>query len=294
MLHTPLSKRSPLGSIVGFFMLTFLFMGSLPFQGMCQINTHFISSRYQSMGNASVALRDEQSLMSNPAGLMGTKKTSFILQSAWLYGVNDLKPLTVGAVIPSLSGTFGLLLNHLGFENLRENTLGVSYARRFSDKLDAGIGLKYAHYSINSYGSKGVIGFDIGFNTLIFKDFYVGFHAQNPIPTQSNDANNLANVPSTTASSIFRLGLSYRVNNLVLMSTEVKKDLSYPAAFRFGLEYKPVEKMAFRGGFETQPIKIAFGLGYCVSQILNVDVAVSSHSVLGVTPSLSINYFLKK
>jgi hypothetical protein len=275
-------------------MLTFLFIGLIPFPGITQINTHSISSRYQSMGNASVALRDEQSLMSNPAGLMGTQKISFTLQSAWLYGVNDLKPVSVGAVIPNPSGTFGLLLNHLGFENLQENTLGLSYARRFSDKLDAGIGLKYANYKINTYGSKGVLGFDIGFNTLIFKDFYLGFHAQNPIPTQSNDVSNSANIPVMASSSIFRLGLSYRVNNLVLLNTEVKKDLSYPAAFRFGLEYKPIEKIAFRGGFETQPVKIAFGMGYIISNTLSVDMAISSHSVLGVTPSLSINYFLKK
>ena len=287
MLHPPLS-------IARFFIRTIVFMGLCPFPGVSQITSVVISSRYQSMGNASVALRDEQALVSNPSGLMGVDKICFTLQSAWLYGVNDLKPLCVGAVIPNKSGTFGILFNHLGFENLKENILNLSYARRFTDKLDAGIGLKYSNLRVNNYGSKGSIGFDIGFNTLIIKDLYIGFHAQNPIPTQSNDANNLANIPPTFSSSIFRLGLSYRVNHSVLVSSEVKKDLSYPAAFRLGLEYKPIEKMAFRGGFETLPVKIAFGWGYVVSNALSIDMAVSSHSVLGVTPSLSINYFLKK
>ena len=250
------------------------------------ISPRLIGSRYAALGNASVALRDAQSLFSNSAGLMGVENKTLILNSAWFYGVNDLKPIAVGFVMPNPSGVLGFSFKHFGFESLKDNTLGVAYARKFSSKLDAGIQLNYSNITIKDNGSRNVIGFDIGFNTLIIKDLYMAFHVQNPIPIQSPD--------SDKTPSVFRLGLAYSVNTAVLMVTEIKKDLSYPASVRIGMAYKPTDKTEFRGGFETQPVKIAFGFGYVLTENLNADLAVSSHSVLGLTPSLSIHYVFKK
>ena len=188
--------------------------------------------------------------------------------------------------MPNPSGVLGFSFRHFGFESLKDNTLGVAYARRFSSKLDAGIQLNYSNISIKDNGSRNVIGFDIGFNTLIIKDLYMAFHVQNPIPIQSPD--------SDKTPSVFRLGLAYSINTAILMVTEIKKDLSYPASVRIGMAYKPTNKTEFRGGFETQPVKIAFGFGYVLTENVNADLAVSSHNVLGLTPSLSIHYVFKK
>lgn len=243
-------------------------------------------SRHRSLGNASVALRDAQSLFSNPAGLLGVENNTLILNSAWFYGVRELKPIAAGFVLKNATGVMGFTFKHFGFESLQDNSFGVAYARRFSSKLDAGIHLNYSHLKIIDNGSHNGIDFDLGFNLLIIKDLYIAFHAQNPVPLASSNLN--------STPSVLRLGLAYFMNTSLLLSGEVLKELSAPASFRMGMAYKPTPKMEFRGGIETQPIQLSFGFGYVLSDHLNADLAVSNHSILGSSPSLSIHYVFKK
>ena len=244
------------------------------------------SSRFSAMGKASVAVQGAESLFSNPSNLWGVEKTTGLLASEWRYGVENLHPLAIGLVTPSKSGVLGFSYQHFGFEALRDNTVGVAYARKLMSKLDMGIHLRYQHIKIPAYGSQNIIGFDIGFNTLIMNNLRVGFHVQNPLPFKINE--------TETAPSLLRLGIAYQVNINVLLSLETAKSLSYPAVFRFGLEYKFDKNWVLRSGFESYPAVFSFGLGFVLSKNLKIDVAISNHSVLGLTPAMTLSYSIKK
>lgn len=244
------------------------------------------SSRFSALGKASVALQGAESIFGNPANLGGVEKTTALLASEWRYGVENLHPIAIAVVTPSQSGVLGFSYQHFGFEALRDNTLGVAYARKLMSKLDMGIHLRYQHIKIPAYGSQNIIGFDIGFNTLIMNNLRVGFHVQNPLPFKMNE--------TETAPSLLRLGIAYQINLHVLLSLETAKSLSYPALFRFGLEYKFDKRWVLRSGFESYPAAFSFGLGSVLSKNFVLDMALSNHSVLGLTPAITLSYLIKK
>lgn len=251
------------------------------------------NTQSESVGNAFVAAKREQALWANPAGLIGSK-TAVLLNSSWLYTMKDLRPISVGIVLPHQSGVTGIMVSHFRFSNLTENTVGIAYARKLSSRLNVGIGLKYDYFKVNKYDFKSNIGFDLGFNVGITHNMTIGFLSQNSFSSQVDYTTNLNGENSIQIQSIFRLGVSYQVNPNVLILSEIKKDVIYPTSFRVGMEYKVIEKLIVRGGFETNPIKMSFGLGYTISLNWLADIGVSNHNVLGTTPSLGLRYFLKK
>ncbi len=252
-----------------------------------QIGYSLISSgRFSAMGKASVAVQGAESLFSNPSNLWGVEKTTAFLASEWRYGVENLRPIAMGLVTPSKSSVLGFSYQYFGFGAWRDNTLGVAYARKLMSKLDIGIHLKYQHIKIPAYDAQNIIGCDLGFNTLIINNLRLGFHVQNPIPFKLNE--------TETVPSVFRLGVAYQVNINVLLSLETVKSLSYPAVFRFGMEYKFDKKWVLRGGFESYPVAFSFGLGSILFDNFKLDMALSNHSVLGLTPAITMAYIPKK
>jgi hypothetical protein len=244
------------------------------------------TGRFSGMGKASVAVQGAEGLFSNPSNLFGVDKITALLASEWRYGVENLSPMSLGLVMPSKSSVLGFSYQYFGFESWRDNTLGVAYARKLMSKLEVGIHLKYQLIKIPTYGSQSIIGFDMGFNTLLINNLRLGFHVQNPIPFKLSE--------TETVPSLFRLGVAYQVNINVLLSLETAKSLTYPAIFRLGLEYKFDKKWILRGGFESNPAAFSFGLGFFLSENIKMDLALSNHAVLGLTPAISLVYIPKK
>jgi hypothetical protein len=238
------------------------------------------------MANANVSLEGIDALYSNPAGLTGLEKKVICLNSHWLYGVNELKPISLGFVVPNSSGVIGLNLQHFGFESLKENSLNLAYSRKLTAKLNGGIQFNYTNSRVINYETSHIVGLSIGLNLLIINDLRLGIHIQNPFIFQKSETNNTP--------SVFRLGAAYSINKTVLLTTEIYKDLNYKPSFRFGTEYKPTSKLIITGGFQTRPNTISLGFGFWLSEKLRIELAVTSHSVLGITPALSIIDVLKK
>jgi hypothetical protein len=234
-----------------------------------------------SMGRASVAMQGSpEALWHNPANVRGIKGKTAILSSEWRYGAKDFRPIAIGYILPTASSVMGFQAHYFGFSGVSVSRLGVTYARPFSEKMDIGIHLKYQYLRLRDIDGQSNIGFDIGFNMLIINNLRMGFYAENPIPFRKNTND----IPP----SVFHLGLSYLVNQNVLVCTEVVKDIAYPAALRFGIEYKPSPTLYLRCGFETKPTTFAFGIGYAFSDKIKMDISLSQHAVLGATPALSL------
>jgi hypothetical protein len=238
------------------------------------------------IGNANVSIEGIDALYGNPAGLTGLEHKIIILNSHWLYGVNELKPISIGFVAPHSSGVIGINIQHFSFESLKENALHLVYARKLTAKLNGGIQFNYTNSRVINYETRHAIGFSIGLNLLIINDLRLGIHVQNPLVFQKSETNNTP--------SVFRLGAAYSINKTVMLTTEILKDLNYKPSFRFGTEYKPTSKLIITGGFQTQPNVISLGIGFWLSENLRIELAASSHSVLGITPALSIIDVLKK
>ncbi len=253
-----------------------------PFILKAQISQSLVlGGQISAIGRASVAVQGSpEALWHNPANVRGIKGMTAILSSEWRYGAKDFRPIAVGYILPTASSVMGFQAQYFGFSGVYDSRISVTYARPFSEKIDVGVHLKYQYLRLRDIGGQSNIGFDIGFNMLIINNLRMGFYAENPIPFRRN--------PHDIPPSLFHLGFSYIVNQNVLISSEIVKDIAYPTALRFGMEYKPSPTLYLRCGFETLPTTFAFGLGYAFSEKIKMDMSLSHHAVLGATPALSL------
>lgn len=273
-----------------FFLFKYLFI-LLVFNGLswslkAQIGYQIVGGAQSlGMGGASVGFQDAQAIFHNPAGLVGVTKPSALLTSEIKFGVKDLKPIGTAFIVPTSSGVLGFSFQNYSFDTYRESKLGIAYARRLSSKFNIGVQLDYLRLKVNEYGSTNLLTFEIGCNTLIFKDLVLSAYVFNPVSVRLNE--------DERTPSVFRLGLGYSLNPKVLICLETEKDINFPASFKFGLAYKAVETLTLRCGFRTNPSIFSFGIGYSINKHFTADVALTNHPYLGTTPALSLSYSLK-
>ena len=262
--------------------LGIFFLFSSPFLN-AQIGIGSITgARGSGMGEATVAMEGTDAIFNNPAGLIGVEKKAVILASEWRFGVKDLRPIALAFVVPSASGVLGFSINHFSLETYREDRLSVSFAKKFTAQLNVGVRLNYTRLIVSEFGAANVLGFDIGLNYLIIKDLRIAFHLHNPVSTK------ITEFESTP--SVFSLGMTHWVNKAVLTSLEITKNIAFPASIKFGLEYHPTEVLYLRCGFATAPSKYSLGFGYALTSQFKMDMALSNHSLLGLTPALNMSY----
>ncbi len=259
--------------------------------GLCpflhaQIGYQIVSGAQSlSMGGASIGFQDAQAIFHNPAGLVGVTHSSILLTSEIRFGLKDLKPIGTAFIVPTSSGILGFSFQNYTFDSYHESKVGVAYARRLSSKFNIGIQLDYMRLKINEYGSTNLLTFEIGCNTLIIKDLVLSAYIFNPLSVRLNEVERTP--------SVFRLGLSYTLNPKVLVCLETEKDINFPTSFKFGLAYQTVEALTLRCGFRTSPSIFSFGFSYKLNKHFTADCALANHPYLGMSPSLSLSYFLK-
>ena len=243
--------------------------------------------RSAGMANATVALGgDVNAVFQNPASLIGIARPTATLASEWRFGVRDLRPIGAGFALPNPSGVFGFSMQHFGFDNLKQTKIGLAFAKRMTANFTVGAQLDYIGIGSETYGSRSLLTFEIGCNALIFNDLTLSAYVYNPLNVRLTD---IERTPS-----VFRLGAAWSVNPKVIVCLETEKDINFPAAFKFGFEYKVAESVAVRCGVMSQPSAFCFGVGYVVNENFTIDVALSNHSTLGATPALSLNYAFGK
>ena len=266
------------------FLLLFLFVNSLPSSSQILL-TDIATAPASATCQATVAQTGLVALFNNQAGLTEVKKFAATVATEWRFGVKDLKPIAFGLVLPAKSGVFGFTFNHFSFETTQQNAFGLVFAKKMSPKMSAALGLKMAQYGVTEYGSTLFISFEVGFYYQLFDDIKVGFHTQNPLQQKIG-------VGDFTP-SVFRLGAAYQVNEAVDVNVECAKDNVLGADFRLGVNYKINPTLVLRGGIATLPTRFAFGLGYHLSEKFVMDLGLSSHTILGLTPSVNLSYQLK-
>ena len=199
--------------------------------------------------------------------------------------LNELQVLHAGIALPVSSGVFGLSLEYFGFDQYNEQKVGLCYARRLSEKISLSGQVDYLNTRIAEYGNKGSLTFELGIQSTLLKNLTLAAHVYSPIQVTVNE--------DYVIPSIYRFGLAYQPSGKVIITTEVEKDIDYPATFRGGLEYLAAEGFYLRMGAGSNPTLVSFGLGYKKGQ-LKIDVASAYHLDLGFMPTFSAGYEIVK
>lgn len=239
--------------------------------------------RFTSLGNMGVALQDIWSLQSNQAGLAAIEQPTAAIAYQSNYLDTDISTQTALFAYPHKRNIFGISVQNYGVSAYSEQRIGLCYSKRFGSTLFAAINANLHQLSISQYGSAHTYSIEAGLQYKIGKQLLIGTHISNPGKNAFNDNVN-ASVPTD-----IQLGASYWFSDKVLLNGGLIKSLSTITDARFGLEYKPGESVALRGGINANPFRQFAGFG-CKYKGLHIDVAASSHPNLGYSPQLALGY----
>ena len=243
-----------------------------------------VGGRSAAMAHASVAFTDFWSLQNNQAGLAFYDHfaAGFYYENRFL--VKTLSLNAGGVVIPVGTGAFAMNISYFGYSKYNESKIGVAYARSFGKVLAIGLQLDYLGTSIaEGYGRKGLVTFEVGLLSRINRHLTLGAHIFNPVNVKISDYDN-EHIPPD-----IRVGAAYALDDNVLVSVEVEKNMDFDPVLKMGLEYRIVKQVYVRGGVAGGPFTYFFGFGLSFDK-LKIDFSSSIHQVLGYSPQISVVY----
>lgn len=234
------------------------------------------------MGGVSTTFQDANSLFGNQAGLAFLKKFGALVVAGRHFGLPELQTVAAGACLPVSSGSFGISVQSFGFEDFRQQKLGLSYARLFRKNFSAGVQFDYIRLRISEYGSKGVLTFEAGIQAMLGKNLVFGTQVFSPAPVEW--------VGGESLPVILRTGFSWQPNEKATVVLEAEKDMEFPLRFMGGFEYQIADPLWLRAGFSSNPATFHIGVGIRIHSSIRADVAGGYHQVLGFSPGAAVIY----
>lgn len=231
-------------------------------------------------GFISSTLDDVSAVLGNQAGMTSLEKPGLVLMVENRFLLKDLSHINMGFVLPSKLGHWGISIEQFGLSKFSEQQIGLSYARKLSNKFSIGAQFDYLRLRIPDYGAAGFFNFEIGFILKIFPTLDLGGHLYNPLPTKLTDLD--------TRTGSFTMGLAYRPSDKTTIMAEIEKDISLPPNIKAGLEYQPVKALTIRAGYNTQPTQFTFGIGIQIAKNFAIDAGSAYSVVLGPSPVIGI------
>lgn len=239
--------------------------------------------------NTPVSRADIWSPFNNAATLAGLDKFEI---SAFYQNRFAVKELSTKAAQTGLSThviNIGLAVSSFGYSAYNENIAGLSFARKFSEKLMLGVQFDYyfVHFSKNE-GNKGKLLAQLGILSHPIDDFYIGFHVFNPVQTNIKTEYTRKEIPS-----VFSLGSNYIFSDKALIGIQLDKEIRSKMKFSAEFEYRFLDYMLVKlGCLNYEKLMPTMGLGLKI-HTYKLDTDFRFHSVLGITSNIALTYTLK-
>lgn len=246
-----------------------------------------VGARSAAMANTSVMISDIWSIHHNQAGLAYLENPIIGFHHETKFLTREFSLQSMAFALPTKSGVFGASLSYFGYTKYNESKVGLAYAHKLGDKISAGIQLNYMNTHVAGlYEDKGAAVAEIGIRTEPIENLFIGVHLFNPTRAKIDKYTN-EYIPT-----IFRFGGGYHFPEKAFIGVETEKSTDQKPIFKAGIEYKLIKDLYLRTGISSNPTQNTFGLGYKRGR-LSVDIAFSTHQILGITPHFSINYTFK-
>lgn len=238
-------------------------------------------------GNHFSNIADVFSAMNNPAGLGFVDQFCVGVFAERRFFVSGLDLINGSLALPTRTGTFGVGINYFGRREYNEKLMALSFAKLFTQKFSVGLKFDYLHYFIAEYGQRHLFTFDVGFQYQPLKNLLLGAHVFNPLPLE------LEKIYGEKVPTILRFGAAYNVVKKVTLLSEFEKDLSVKPNLKFGMDYRIADFFSLRAGVNSFPLRGTYGFGLIYKGFL-LDFSGNYHPVLGITPQVSLSYYLNK
>ena len=246
-----------------------------------------LGARPVSLGQATTALPESAwAVFENPAMISANQHTVSFFGIRY-YGLPELSDVAAVITYPTNFGVIGGGAHRYGNDVFSESRIRLTYKNSYQN-FHYGFALNYNHVAQGGgYGSFGALGIDVGIAALIIDNLWIGAKATNINQGKYGEANDIVEeVPQNLS-----IGFSYRLSGVALFTTDVIKDVSFPIAYRAGVEIDIVENFKARAGITTAPQTFSGGFGYNARQ-WGVNLVVQRHeeTALGYSPGLDFNF----
>jgi long-subunit fatty acid transport protein len=288
-----------------------------------------VGSRYQGMGEASVAMVDDAySMYWNPAGLANIDGSHISFTNVdWITDVT-LNYLAIGTRVEDF-GSIGLSASLLSMGDMEVTTvdnpdgtgemftassfaLSAGYAKYLTNRLSFGVSIKYVYEKIYRETSGG-IAFDFGTQLLTgYKSLRIGMNISNlgpemkfsgpdlNSPVEGGEANGNIDVDAYDLPLTFRLGVAMdfvnNADNRWTFAVEAKHPNDNEQQAALGTEYCYQQKYFLRAGYklnyEEQGLTFGGGVRAPLSETndLVIDYAWSDFGRLNSVHRFSIGF----
>ena len=199
------------------------------------------------------------------------------------YGISAINDVGVAFLKRFGTGVMGVVCQSYGNTEFNRKRMNLGYALALSPKLSASGILGYSSTRImNGYGVASNFWMNVGATYNVRKDWKWAAVADLPLKSIKN----AENLPAT-----LRLGTTYSFGEQVNLSGQLSSSTSQTSSlsYSFGLEYFPIDLLAFRLGMNTHWQTWSMGVGTHLKNY-SLDVSATVHPQLGITPQISFTY----
>ncbi len=179
--------------------------------------------------------------------------------------------------------SIALGLQSFGFSLYRESAGSLCTAKMITDEFSAGMNIHLYHLTIAKYGTSLSAVLDFGAIYSITEQWNIGFAMHN-VTASSFGVDD--DIPQSLMT-----GISYRLDDQVVVNLDLVKDIRYELTYRAGMEFAPLEVITLRAGTDGVSGRLFGGIGIHINSIL-INYGVSAHPELGLTHSIGTTFSL--
>ncbi len=261
----------------------------------------------------------------NPAGLAGSTRSEVLFSYMNYFADINISYFATGFNVGDI-GTFGISYKAIDFGNIPVTTesnpegtganyspayytLGFTYAKTVTDRVRAGVTMKYISEGIMSTRAQG-LGFDFGVQYKFVGDLSIGVAIKNigaDMVYEGQDLENRTTVPggapNTNGNALFSpvveafqlpsyfelssvYSFNFNDNNLLMVGTTFQNNNALEDQLKLGTEYKFMNLLSLRAGYDyllqnqnTNQYGLDYGVGIEYSMdsfLVNLDYAYRS------------------
>lgn len=244
----------------------------------------FRGSKSSALAGISSTLRSPDAIFNNPANLaLIDSKYGLIIGSQNRFLLSDITTAQIGGYYEiSDNNIISLSLSKYGFSEYREQKISAAFSRKLMDNLSLSANFDYNQIIISEHGQTSYLSYGLGiagkFNKRIGYGAYI-FNFQNEEIANSSESN-----------AFIQIGIFNKVTDKLTIHGEVEKYIEEKLNVKLGVEYKMHALVAIRLGYYTDPGAFSFGFSYTLASFLQIDMAAQYDILLGMSPSISLQY----
>jgi hypothetical protein len=235
----------------------------------------------------SAAIANVFGVANNAAAITQINKFQAGLYSQQRFSESHLQTTNLSVVKPTKYFHVGGSIQYFGYSAFNQQRLSFSVAKKLSPIFSLGVQLNYVSTFIQDYGNTGNLALGLGLFVKPLSNLSLGFTVFNP--TQAKYGRHTTDVIPSYA----KLGMEYTLSEKVRFNMEADQQLNAKLKWRLGMYYQIHEVVHLAMGAATNPSYYTFGTALLFKKV-RVDMAISIHQVIGLTPYVALSLPIAK